>query len=370
MRALLVAAFALMTLACAPPATADAKPPGTSLSQPYKQVRDSVVVIETVQRDLRADTVGRMVAMGGLGSGVLISKDGLVVTAAHVVQVAEKIRVHFEGHEAIPAKVVRSVPSADVALLQLDWVPPEAVAAKVGNSDIMEVGDQVFVVGAPLGIDHTLTVGYLSARRQPEDMMAGFVAAELFQTDASINQGNSGGPMFNMRGEVVGIVSHIVSQTGGSEGLGFAVTSNATKQLLMKKGGIYSGLGGHLIDGKLAEALNVPQPRGYLVERVAKGSMGERLGLRPGSMKATILGQEVVIGGDIILEVMGVIIGTGDYREVQDRIWQAFAALKPGDAVTLKILRAGEVVTLRTPFAAEDGAPQGSAGAPPAASAK
>lgn len=346
---------ALLCLACAPPVQA-AAPRGASisLSEQYRRVSGAVVIIETVQREIRAGSVGRMVAMGGLGSGVLVSKDGLVVTAAHVVQVAESIRVQFEGHEAIPARVVRSVPAADVALLQLDWVPPDAVVARIGDSDTSEVGEQVFVVGAPLGIDHTLTVGYLSARRQPGNMMAGFVAAELFQTDASINQGNSGGPMFNMKGEVIGIVSHIVSTTGGSEGLGFAVTSNAARDVLLRRGGIYTGVEAHMVEGPLAEALNLPQPRGILVQRVARGTLGERLGLRGGSMRATVLDQELLLGGDVILEMMGVIIGTGDYGPIEERVREAFAGLKPGGAVQVKVLRAGEIMELRTPFAAED----------------
>src|SRR5262249_38699074 len=153
--------------------------------------------------------------------------------------------------ETIPARVLTSEPAADVALLQLDHVPSKSVTAKLADSDAAEVGDEVFVVGAPIGMTHTLTVGYISARRNPNKFYSGLSRSEFFQTDAAINEGNSGGPMFNMRGEVIGIVSHILSKSGGSEGLGFVVTSNLASKLLLERNPFWSGVEGVLLSNEL-----------------------------------------------------------------------------------------------------------------------
>src|ERR1044072_5366106 len=117
-------------------------------------------------------------------------------------------------------------------MLQMDSVPPGIMPAKLGDSDKMQVGDEIFVIGAPYGLSHTLTVGHVSAQHVAKEMVGGLSKLELFQTDTAINQGNSGGPMFNMNGEVVGLVSRILSRSGGFEGLGFAVTSNVVRKLL------------------------------------------------------------------------------------------------------------------------------------------
>jgi S1-C subfamily serine protease len=346
MKPWLITIVTCLMLACAPPAAArNSRAPG--VSGVYKQVRESVVVIETVQTELAPGPRGRPVSMQGLGSGVIISKDGQVLTAAHVVQTADRIKVHIGESQVIDADVVRSDPAADVALLKLEVPPVEVTPAKMGNSDKVEVGDQVFVVGAPLGITHTLTVGHVSARRRPDAMLSGFSVAELFQTDAAINQGNSGGPMFNAAGEVVGIVSHIVTTSGGHEGLGFAVTSNATRELLFEQGAVWSGMSGYLLQGRMAELFNVPQPVGILVERVAKGSPAAALGLRGGDTRMVIEEEEIVAGGDIILEAFGITIGT---KDVYSKLRTRMTKLKPGETIEIKVLRGGEIETLRGPY--------------------
>ncbi len=196
----------------------------SALGKVVKRVSGSVVVILTEEKVLPPDAYeGTKVSAQGLGSGVLISKDGKVLTAAHVVQTADTVSVEFPNGEIVKARVVSSEPPADVALLQLERVPASAVVAKLGDSDQVGVADQIFVVGAPYGISHTLTVGHISARRTPGGEQSELGLAEFFQTDAAVNQGNFGGLMFNMNGEVIGIVSHILSQSGGFEGLGFAV---------------------------------------------------------------------------------------------------------------------------------------------------
>ena len=208
----------------------------------YQRVHTSVVVLETSQKDIDVPVPGQAVTVGGLGSGVLISRDGKILTAAHVVQAADSILVHFLNGEQIPARVLASEPAADLVLVQLERKPAAAHVASLGDSDHQaEVGEEIFIIGAPLGITHSLTVGHISARRQTDDLFGGFLPTDQFQTDAAINQGNSGGPMFNMNGEVIGIVSYIISQSGGSEGLGFVITSNMAQRLLMHGGGSGAG---------------------------------------------------------------------------------------------------------------------------------
>lgn len=328
--------------------TSSASAAGDDLSEVFRHVSPSVVVVETIQSETPPGGRGLPVAVGGLGSGVLISNDGKVMTAAHVVQTADSVTVVFPSGERIDARVLASEPPADVALLQLERMPQVARIAVIGDSDAMRVGDPVFVVGAPYGISHTLTVGHISARRRPDARLGGFGLAEFFQTDAAINQGNSGGPMFNMDGEVIGIVSHIITMSGGSQGLGFAVTSNMARKLLIEQRSIWSGMEGHLLRGEMAKLFNVPQPAGVLVQRVASGSIAAHLGLRPGTVPATIGDESMLLGGDIILEVQGVTIegGIDTYERIRARIQE----LKDRDKIVIKVLRGGEVLELSNFF--------------------
>ncbi len=304
-----------------------------SVSDVFKRVNRSVVVVYTSERTLASGAPGQFVDVGGIGSGVLVSNNGEVLTAAHVVQSAERVMVQFPTGERIEAQVLGSVPSADLALLRLEHRPIGILPVAVGNSDSVEVGDQVLVIGAPLGVSHTLTVGHVSARRHLNHTMGALFQAELLQTDAAINQGNSGGPMFNMAGEVVGIVSHIISQSGGSEGLGFVVTSNMARDLLLEGTSVWSGIDGFQLSEGLALALNVPPPfTGLLVQRVARGSLGERLGLEGGTVSATINGEDLILGGDIVLTVQGIPIATATRME---QLRSTMGNLKPGDQIVV-----------------------------------
>jgi S1-C subfamily serine protease len=314
-----------------------------SVSDVFKRVKDSVVVIGTTQTEAPAIPGGEPTSVGGLGSGVLIDRLGTVLTAAHVVQVAEEIQVEFTSGEVIPAKVQGSVPPADLAVLKLERPPTDAVAARLGDSDRAEVGDQIFIVGAPLGISHTLTVGHVSARRVSNSMFGGLLNAEMLQTDAAINVGNSGGPMFNMSGEVIGIVSHMISQSGGYEGLGFAMTSNMARKLLLERRSPWSGFEGYVLAGDLARAFNLPQDAGILVQRVAKGSPASRMGLQPGTIPAQIDGETIVLGGDVILEVEGTRLTDPD---APARIRALLGNLTPGAEVKVTVLRGGRRIEL------------------------
>jgi serine protease Do len=337
---LIVGTFLLAAaVGSSPPAVAEAAEP--SLSEVFKRVDDAVVVVHTSERVVTRDSNRTPVSMQALGSGVLVD-DGKVLTAAHVVQTADAVAVEFPGNVRIRARIVASDPAADLALLQLERVPQGAKPVQLGDSDKSEVGDEVFVVGAPFGITHTLTVGHVSARRKSNITSDGMVETELFQTDAAINRGNSGGPMFNLRGEVIGVVSHIVSTSGGSEGLGFVVTSNVARELLFDRPTAWSGVEGYLLRGDLARAFNVPAPGvGLLVQRVAAGSPAERLGIRGGSLTATIEDEELVLGGDVIVAVQGIAFGSADaYQNIRRRL----SAIPPGGTIRLAVLRRGEIV--------------------------
>ena len=309
----------------------------------FRSVNAAVVEIHTLQKDLPPGEAGPAVRLAGLGSGVLVSRDGRVITAAHVVQAADAIEVEFLDGEKVAARVVSSEPETlDLATLQLARVPSGALTARLADSDRADVGEEVFVIGAPLGVSHTLTVGHLSARRRSDMVPGGTSRAEFFQTDAAINVGNSGGPMFNMKGEVIGIVSHILSLTGGSEGLGFAVPSNVVRRFLDEKS-FWTGIDGYILWGGLAQVFNVPPRRaGLLVQRIAAGSPAERAGLRAGSTRAKIGREELIVGGDIVLEVMGVPVTAEGLDSVKERL----ASVRPGQAVDILVLRGGRQVVL------------------------
>jgi len=318
---------------------------GQSVSEVFQQVRDAVVVIHTTQTEYPFITTEAPVSIPGTGSGVLISPTE-ILTAAHVVQSANRVLVEFPSGEEISATVVASRPTHDVALLRLAE-PASAAPASVGNSDEIAVGEQVLVVGAPLGEGHTLTVGHLSARRTQRGLFFGMSTVEFLQTDAAINPGNSGGPMFNMRGEVVGVVSHILTVSGGSMGLGFAVATNSARQVLEPGQSVWSGMEGIPVVGTLAALLNVPPPGGgILVGSVAIGSMAESLGLRPSTIPAVIAGEEILIGGDIILGANALPVGAN--LEGLESIIQSVAGLAPGETLTVRVLRDGRQLDLTT----------------------
>src|SRR6266850_2579247 len=321
-------------LMAAAPAPAGAQ----RLSEIFKKANPSVVVVLTREKEIPSAGDAQPTSVAGVGSGVLVSADGKVLTAAHVVQTADAIVVELLTGEILRARVVSSEPAADMALLQLERAPAAPLVARLGDSDAVEVGDEVFVVGAPLGMGHTLTVGHISARRGPNATAGGLSLAEFFQTDAAINVGDSGGPLFNMAGEVIGIVSHILSHSGGSEGLGFAVTSNVARQLVLDEKSFWSGLSGYMITGDLAQVFNLPDPgAGLMVQRIASGSPAERIGLRAGTVRATIGDDDLIVGGDIILAVQGIpLADPGGYSLVRRKVRD----LHPGESLMVTVLRA------------------------------
>src|SRR5690348_15531317 len=324
----------LLLVPALPPARAQ------SLGPMFRRVNGSVVIIRAKWKEVGGS--GQVGRVNEVGSGVLISPDGKVITASHVVQTADEITAEFLDGQVVGARVTASEPEADVSLLQLEKVPAQATVARMGNSDRAQVGDQVFIIGAPYGIGHTLSVGYITARHKPNTVYSEMALAEFFQTDAAINPGNSGGPMFSMAGEVVGIASHNISKSGGSEGLGFVVTINMARRLLLEQRSFWSGMSGVIIGGQVARALNLPQEVGLMVQQIAAESPAARIGLKAGTIPGTIEGKSFLLGGDIILAVQGREIGTETYEALQARL----RGLPVGSVITVEVLRDGQRVSL------------------------
>ncbi len=316
--------------------SAQAQTPG----EVFRKVAPSVVVIRAKGRDISSSGQSRFAETG---SGVLITLDGKVMTAAHVVHSMDEISVEFLGGETVKARVVASEPAADLSLLQLERVPAGAKASPLADSDPVQVGDPVIIVGAPYGLSYSLSDGLISARWKPNTVYKTMPLAEFFQTTATINTGNSGGPMFNMKGEVIGIVSHNISKSGGSEGLGFVVTINTAKKLLLDRRSVWSGLEGQVLSDAEADLLNLPPgSTGYIVKTVAKGSPGEQLGLRGATMVVNLGSGDVPLGGDIILTVEGIKAETANLAKIRD----ALNSKPPGGSFKATVLRAGRVLEL------------------------
>jgi S1-C subfamily serine protease len=315
-----------------------------SLNQVFNKVNPTVVVIFTKERGYSKEKPGETLTSGNLGSGFVISRDGLIMTAAHVVQVADAVMVQFMDGTQADAKVMGTDKTADVALLKLENPPRKLFVAKLGNSDEVKVGDQVFVVGAPHGLFHTLTVGYISGRRRPGTLSDELLPIEFLQTDAAINTGNSGGPMFNKNGEVIGIVSSILSQSGGFEGVGFAASINVAKELLINQKPIWIGVDPYFVAGVLAQVLNMPQEAGILIQRVALNSPGYHLGFKPSTIPVKIGDQELFIGGDIVLAVQDIPVSLD--LEALRKIRETLAAHPDLTNLEFKVLREGKIVKL------------------------
>ncbi len=313
------------------------------LADLYEQVKNSVVVIQVIESGPALDGSGKTVTSGGLGSGFLISEEGLVLTAAHVVQTADRVMVEFLDGQRIPANVTGSDPEADVAILKLVWAPKDPVVARLGDSGELRIGEDIFIVGAPYGLNYSLSAGHVSSIRSEKPEAGELIERQFIQTDAAINHGNSGGPMFNMKGQVVGICSYILSESGGFQGLGFAATSNVAKSLLIDQPAIWSGMDGDFISGTLAGLLNVPQSGGILVKKVVLASPAGMLGLEGGKYKMQIEEEELIIGGDIILAINGITI---DAPESVHKARQVVKNLGPGYTLSAKVLRAGQILDL------------------------
>lgn len=225
-----------------------------------------------------------------LGSGVIISSDGLIMTNNHVIQNAEEIRVVLSDGRTLQAKVVGTDPDTDLALLNIGEKGLDVI--KAGNSDTMQVGDVVLAIGNPFGVGQTVTMGIVGATGRSH---LGINTFENFiQTDAAINPGNSGGALINANGELVGINTAIFSKSGGSHGIGFAIPvklAEGVMQQLLKHGRVvrgWLGLAGQDMTPELAKSFNLKETTGVLISGVLEGGPADRAGIKPGDIIAQI----------------------------------------------------------------------------------
>lgn len=316
-----------------------------SISRLYERAIKSVVLIKTWQPEIIGKgQMKNMVSLQGIGSGFVVSKEGKIMTASHIVGSASLIRVVFSDGEEVPAKVLYSYPMADIALIKLT-IPKSTPLSVVtmADSDKVKIGDQVFVISSPFGLGHSLSVGYVSGKHSKKHISSGLRYTEFIQTDAAVNEGSSGGPLFNMKGEVIGIASFILSRSEGFQGISFATTSNIAQELMGKGRPIWIGIKGYYISGPLAKIFNLPQSGGVLVQKVIPNSMGEALGLRGGSYHMTMEEEELVAGGDVLLTLDS--IALNNEQRIM-KAWSYLKQLKSGDSLKSTVLRSGKVIEL------------------------
>lgn len=319
----------------------------TSPEELFPKVDPAVVTLRVVVKtSIENDTTRLLALSSGTGSGVLVHEQGYIVTAAHVVDDADAIEVHWRDGFSTSAAVVSLSRSEDLALLKAKDVPRKGlVVVPLGDSDALKPGQRLFAIGAPYGLEHSITSGIVSAQRA--NPRRGLIPQRLLQTDVSINQGNSGGPLFNEKGEVVGIASFMLSKSGGSVGLNFAVPSNTVRARLFDEALPYIGVTLRFIPRDVAELFNWPVEGGFLVEAVKAGSAAETAGLKGGVVAAEVGGNAVKLGGDLILSVNGVpSTQTGAVAEL-------LRALKPGETIRYEVLRGGKTRTVEVPVPAD-----------------
>jgi S1-C subfamily serine protease len=283
-----------------------------------------------------------------LGSGFVIDKAGHIVTNYHVVQGASKVQVSFSDNERKPAQIIGRDPSTDLAILQIKGVQSRALTPlPLGNSDAVEVGDSVVAIGNPLGEDRSITAGIVSALQRQISAPNGAPIDHVIQTDAALNHGNSGGPLLNARGQVIGVNSQI--QTDGSDGnigIGFAIPINTVKNVaaqLISNGSVehaFLGVDVQAITPSVSRLFRLPVQQGLLVGTVCANSAASSAGLRGAKQEVTVAGDTWPLGGDIIVKLDGAPLSS------VDELRSVIANKKPGQSVQLQIYRGSKSMTL------------------------
>lgn len=270
----------------------------------------------------------REVPTHGLGSGFIVSPDGIIMTNAHVVRDATEVTVKLTDRREFRAKVLGSDPKTDIAVLKID--AKNLPVVPLGRSVDLKVGEWVLAIGSPYGFDNTVTAGVVSAkgRSLPDDSNVPFI-----QTDVAVNPGNSGGPLFNVRGEVVGINSQIYSQTGGFQGLSFAIPIDVAERIkdqIISTGKVQHAKLGVMVqevNQSFADSFKLASPEGALVVNVEPGSPAQQAGLKAGDVIRKLNGQTIVGSGDL-----PAMIGTS----------------LPGEKVTMEVWRDGKTISVDT----------------------
>jgi S1-C subfamily serine protease len=296
-----------------------------------------------------------------LGSGFVVDKTGHIVTNYHVVQGAQTIDVSFSNHESMKAHVVGSDPSTDIAVLKVDASSRALTPLPLGDSDKVRVGDSVVAIGNPFGLDRTVTAGIVSALQRQIQAPNNWSIDHVIQTDAPINHGNSGGPLLNANGQVIGVNAQI--QTGGTTdgnvGIGFAIPINTVKNVaasLIKRGRVehaYIGIDARGIDATLARIFRLPVSHGLLVEAVRSGSPAAHAGLRGGDTQVTVAGVTYNLGGDVITKADGTEVSS------LARLRTLLAVKKPGDKMHLTLFRGTKSLDLTVTLGRQPTSPSG-----------
>jgi S1-C subfamily serine protease len=340
---------------------------GMSVNQIYRQDSPGVVLVtSTITSQGQSNPMDPFAApqqqqQQALGSGFVIDKSGHILTNAHVVLGASKVQVGFGSDQqdthTYNAKVVGIDKSTDVAVLQVDAPSQALQPVPLGNSSDVQVGDPVVAIGNPLGEQQTVTSGIISALNRDISSLQGNTQIRgAIQTDAAINHGNSGGPLLNAQGQVIGITSQILSDDpnnpeSGNIGIGFAVPINTVKAVAQqiitsgKAQHTYLGILGTELTPQLAQAINLNIDHGVLIGKVEAGSPAAKAGLRAGHTQATIAGQTMTLGGDVITKIDGTDIKTFD------DLANGIADKKPGDQIQLEIFRGGKTMTVTVTLA-------------------
>jgi S1-C subfamily serine protease len=306
----------------------------------YRQVSPAVANILT--KATAYDFFMDPVPVAGAGSGFVIDAKGYILTNFHVVQDAQSIEVVLGDQTRYPAKFIGADQRNDVALVKIEPKGKPLVALALGDSSTLQVGQKVLAIGNPFGFQSTLTTGVVSALGRTVQTSQTTIIDEAIQTDAAINQGNSGGPLINSHGEVIGINSAIYTPSGTTAGIGFAIPVNTAKRIahdLMTEGRVRQAfLGAQTLEvgGWLAEALDLPVKDGLLIEEVTRGGPAAVAGLHGGDREAMAGMRRIATGGDLIVSVDGQkIVNQFDLNVALNR-------KRPGDTVSVTVYRGGK----------------------------
>jgi putative serine protease PepD len=284
-----------------------------------------------------------------LGSGFVIDKAGHIVTNYHVVEHARAVDVSFSNSASMKAKIVGTDPSTDIAVLQVDAHSRALTPLTLGDSDAVHVGDSVVAIGNPFGYDRTVTAGIVSALQRVIQAPNSYSIDHVIQTDAALNKGNSGGPLLNANGNVVGVNSQITTGDSGSSGnvgIGFAVPINTVKTVaaqIIRTGHAehaFLGISAQPVTVNAAKLFRLPVSHGLLVARVQPGSAAAKAGLSAGTQNATLAGETYPLGGDLIAQIDNSPLYS--INQLRDVLGQK----KPGDGVKLDVYRGDQQRTV------------------------
>ncbi|HXL21657.1 MAG TPA: trypsin-like peptidase domain-containing protein [Candidatus Dormibacteraeota bacterium] len=310
----------------------------------YRQASPAVANILTKATEY--DFFQNPVPVEGAGSGFVIDPRGYILTNYHVIEEAQSIEVVLGDQSRYPAKVLGADQRNDVALVKIEPKGKPLVALTLGDSSNLLVGQKVLAIGNPFGFQSTLTTGVVGALGRTVQTSQTTFIDEAIQTDAAINRGNSGGPLINSHGEVIGINSAIYTPSGTTAGIGFAIPINTAKAIahdLMTDGRVHRaflGVETLPVSGYLAEALDLPVQEGLLVETVTRGGPAATGGIHGGDRIAQAGMRRIYIGGDVIVAIDGQkITSQFDTNVVLNR-------KRPGDTVTVTVYRGGKKVDL------------------------